>query len=205
MFYSYGNLNLLTTKLLNTSPPMYLRLENLSEQRQHMQLALKRSIKDTLTAEQRAQQLEEMLAQEDYNVVQLKRMLDQLGDKQFSSSQDCYELKTKAKTMASELEGGKAAARNLGSKQHKLDQELLKQQQILYTQDFQVQQLQHKLARLEGERSGEELDHLTALIKVNNNNLTNITVTVTLNNYFYLYNVLLHCFGIYGPRMTNPT
>ena len=131
-----------------------------------MQLGLKKTIKETLTAEQRAQQLDDMLAQEDFNVVQLKRTLDQLGEKQFASSQECFELKTKAKTMGSELEGNKAATRNLASKQHKLDQESLKQQQILYTQDFQVQQLQHKLARLEGERSGEELDHLNAQIKV---------------------------------------
>lgn len=130
-----------------------------------MQLGLKKSIKETLTAEQRAQQLDDMLAQEEYNVVQLKRTLDQLGEKQFASSQECYELKTKAKTMTAELEGGKAASRNLGSKQHRLDQELLKQQQILYTQDFQVQQLQHKLSRLEGERSGEEMEHLKAQIK----------------------------------------
>ena len=131
-----------------------------------MQLGLKKSIKETLSAEQQAQQLDDMLAQEDYNVAQLKRALDQLGEKQFASSQEWFELRTKAKTMASELEGSKTAARNLGSKQHRLDQELLKQQQILYTQDFQVQQLQHRLGRLEGERSGEELDHLNIQIKV---------------------------------------
>ncbi len=151
---------------LSLSLSLSPRLDTLSEQRQHMQLGLKKSIKETLSAEQRAQQLDDLLAQEEFNVSQLKRALDQLGDKQFSSSQEAYELKTKAKTMAAGLEGGKAAIRNLNSKQHKLDQELLKQQQILYIQDFQIQQLQHKLARLEGERSGEELDRLKAQIAV---------------------------------------
>ena len=58
------------------------------------------------------------------------------------------------------------ALRNLMSKQHKVDEEALKQQELLYTQDFQLQQLEHKLNRLEGERSEEEKQHLTSRIKV---------------------------------------
>ncbi len=36
--------------------------------------------------------------------------------------------------MQAELQGGRAALRNLGSKQYRLDEEHLKQQEILYTQ-----------------------------------------------------------------------
>lgn len=36
--------------------------------------------------------------------------------------------------MQAELQGGRTALRNLGSKQHRLDEEHLKQQEILYTQ-----------------------------------------------------------------------
>ena len=36
--------------------------------------------------------------------------------------------------MTAELLGGRAALRNLGSHQYKLDEEALKQQEILYTQ-----------------------------------------------------------------------
>ena len=56
--------------------------------------------------------------------------------------------------------------RNLRSKQYKVDEEALKQQELLYTQDFQLQQLEHKLKRLEGERTEEETTHLYNKIKV---------------------------------------
>ena len=36
--------------------------------------------------------------------------------------------------MQAEIQGGKTVLRNLGSKQHKLDEEVLKQQEVLYTQ-----------------------------------------------------------------------
>ena len=40
--------------------------------------------------------------------------------------------------MQAEIQGGRAALRNLGSKQRKLDEETLKQQEILYTQVCQL-------------------------------------------------------------------
>jgi len=54
----------------------------------------------------------------------------------------------------------------LTSKQNKVDKESLKQQEILYTQDFQLQQLEHRMARLQGERSDDEKLQLQAKIKV---------------------------------------
>ena len=91
--------------------------------------------------------------------------------------------------MSATIQGGKATLKNLSSKQGKLDEEVLKQQEILYTQvgicvggfwlgmmasfllsfslqDFQLQQLQHKLNRLEGERTDDEKAVLFAKIKV---------------------------------------
>ena len=46
-----------------------------------------------------------------------------------------------------------------------IDEETLKQQELLYTQDFQLQQLEHKLSRIEGERTEEEKTHLNEKIK----------------------------------------
>lgn len=47
-----------------------------------------------------------------------------------------------------------------------MDKEALKQQEILYTQDFQLQQLEHRMARLQGERSDDEKVQLQTKIKV---------------------------------------
>ena len=53
---------------------------------------------------------------------------------QFKKAQEIFELKKKESTMQAEIQGGKTVLRNLGSKQHKLDEEVLKQQEVLYTQ-----------------------------------------------------------------------
>ena len=63
------------------------------------------------------------------------------------------------------LKGCRVTMRNLTSKQHKVDEQALKQQEILYTQDFQLQQLEHRMARLQGERSDDEKLQLQARIK----------------------------------------
>ena len=53
---------------------------------------------------------------------------------QFKYAQEAFELKGKETNMAADIQGGRATLRNLSSKQNKLDEETLKQQEILYTQ-----------------------------------------------------------------------
>lgn len=142
------------------------RLETLIKQREHMQLELKKAMQKTLSAEEQAHRVDQLLAEEENHVTRLEKELSLLKEKQFARAQELFELKRKEGSMEAELHGGKASLRNLGSKQHKLDEELLKQQEIVYTQDFQLQQLRHKLSRMEGERTGEELEALNAKIKV---------------------------------------
>lgn len=131
-----------------------------------MQMELKRSTEKTLSAEEHAHNVDQHLAQEESRIARMQKELSQLKEKQFIHAQEIFELKRKDGSMDAELTGGKATLRNLGSKQHKLDEELLKQQEILYTQDFQLQQLHHRLSRMEGERTGEEMEQLNERIKV---------------------------------------
>lgn len=53
---------------------------------------------------------------------------------QFKKAQEIFELKKEESTTQAEIQGGKTVLRNLSSKQHKLDEEVLKQQEVLYTQ-----------------------------------------------------------------------
>ena len=85
---------------------------------------------------------------------------------QFKTSQSVYACKQRETVLKAELQGGRVAARNLSSKQHKLDEETLKQQEILYTQDFQLQQQERKVGRLQGDRSDEEQSVLDDKMKV---------------------------------------
>ncbi len=131
-----------------------------------MQQELKKSTKKTLSSEERAQNMDQILADEESRVAILEKEVVTLREKQFKHVQELFELKRKETTMQAEIHGGRAALRNLGSKQQSLDEEALKQQEILYTQGFQLQQLQHKLNRLDGERTDDEKNALTSRITV---------------------------------------
>lgn len=63
------------------------------------------------------------------------------------------------------LQGSQAAVKNLNSKVGKLDTDSLKQQEIIYNQDFAIQQLERRINRLKGERSNEEKVALEQKIK----------------------------------------
>ena len=57
-----------------------------------------------------------------------------------------------------------AGARNLGSRNKKLETDLFQQQEVLYGQEFTLMGLQRKLARLEGFKPIDEQDKLRAQI-----------------------------------------
>ena len=61
-----------------------------------------------------------------------------------------------------EISGAQASAKNLNHKIHTLDQESLRQQELVYNAEFQIQQMERKVARAGGERSDEEKIALNA-------------------------------------------
>lgn len=156
----YGHL------IIRVSVLFLLRFDTLQKQRELMQQELKKNTQKTLSSEERAQRMDQLLAEEEAKISQFENQLAELREKQFKHAQEVFELKQKQTTMLAEIQGGRASLRNLSSKQRKLDEESLKQQEILYTQDFQLQQLQHKLNRMEGERTDDEKIALNAKIEV---------------------------------------
>ena len=142
------------------------RFDTLQKQRELMQQDLKKSTQKTLSSEERAQRMDQLLAEEEDKISHLENQLSDLREKQFKHAQQVFELKQKETTMQAEIQGGRASKKNLSAKMRKLDEEALKQQEILYTQDFQLQQLQHKLNRMEGERTDDEKLALNTKIKV---------------------------------------
>jgi UDP-glucose:O-linked fucose beta-1,3-glucosyltransferase len=73
-------------------------------------------------------------------------------------------LKQDEKNYQAEIVGGEAASRNLKSKIYKLDQDTLKQRAMLYSMGYNIQQLERKIRRLEGDRTDEEKNELLAKI-----------------------------------------
>lgn len=84
----------------------------------------------------------------------------QKKDEYFKSQQKLFKLREKEADLYSEIQGTMAALRNLQSHINKLHQELARQQELLYNAEYQIQLLERKVARANGEMSNKESEYL---------------------------------------------
>ena len=77
-------------------------------------------------------------------------------DNTFKQSQELFALRQEEARMISEISGAQSSSRNLQAKIRGLDHESIRQQELIYNAEFQIQQMERKVARGLGERSDEE-------------------------------------------------
>ncbi|CAL8370329.1 unnamed protein product [Boreogadus saida] len=109
-----------------------------------------------LSVEERALQLDQLLRDEDQVTKELDVQLQHHREALLGQRQNLQALGSKEKDLTAQILGGKAALAGLKGHMGKLDQSLLKQQEIIYNQNIQIQQLESKVARLLGEVDTEE-------------------------------------------------
>ncbi|XP_039569464.1 coiled-coil domain-containing protein 39 [Passer montanus] len=136
------------------------RLKQLNEKNANLSDKLKLAIEETLTAEEKALRLEEILKEEEKSVEEKENEMRQLKDLLFKKTQELKVQSDKEKIILAEIEGGQKSLKNLKSRLCKLDTDLLKQQELIYNQDFYIQQIQRRLSRLEGEVNSDEKEVL---------------------------------------------
>jgi len=79
----------------------------------------------------------------------------------FKESQKLFKLRAEQANLIGDISGTLSASRNLQANITKLEHEKTRQQELLYNADFQIQQMERRVARAQGERSQEELQKLT--------------------------------------------
>ena len=107
-----------------------------------------------------------MLQAEELAMKKNEANLQALKDTMFRQSQQLFGLRQEEANLIAEISGAQAASRNLQSKIRQLDQESMRQQELIYNAEFQIQQMERKVARGLGERSDEEKKKLNAQISV---------------------------------------
>ncbi|KAM7043808.1 coiled-coil domain-containing protein 39 isoform 2-T2 [Acridotheres tristis] len=132
------------------------RLKLLNEKTASLSEKLKLVIEETLSADEKALRLEEILKEEEKSVEEKENEMRQLKDLLFKKSQELKAQSDKEKIVLAEIEGSQKSLKNLKSRLRKLDTDLLKQQELIYNQDFYIQQIQRRLSRLEGEINADE-------------------------------------------------
>merc|ERR1711981_657659 len=109
--------------------------------------------------------------EEEYRLAQEARInavdkeLKDVKESTFKQSQELFDLRKDEADMIADISGAQNRDRMMKGRIANLDKESQKQNQLLYNVDFQLQQLERKVARAGGERSLEEKEQLEKKIK----------------------------------------
>ncbi|CAF0730614.1 unnamed protein product [Adineta steineri] len=125
--------------------------------RKHELIDKKREILDTkYTAEEKANKMDKLYLDEQEREQALNSQLKFLSERMFKITQEVFDFKAKEKNLEADTSGSIVTLTNLQIKTQRLDHEALKQQEVLYHQDFEIQSLERRINRMQGEKSTEE-------------------------------------------------
>eukprot|EP00058_Branchiostoma_floridae_P007967 XP_002593455.1 hypothetical protein BRAFLDRAFT_119531 [Branchiostoma floridae] len=161
------------------------KLRAAQELREQLTEKLKITTESELSAEERALRMDELLQEEEHQIKDIETDLGRLREVQFKRTQELHNARQQERHTHAEITGARAASRNLTSRLNKLDHDSLQQQEIIYNQDFQIQQLERRINRMMGESSHDEKIQLEAKIKellevLDNRNTTHTLLTTQL-------------------------
>ena len=108
------------------------------------------------SAEERIANAENYFLEQKALLKTLDREQETLKDVMFKQGQELFKHRKEESQLVSLISGTQAATRNLNANINDLDNKSIKQQEMLYNIEFQVQQLERKVARASGKRSTEE-------------------------------------------------
>ncbi|XP_067851309.1 coiled-coil domain-containing protein 39 isoform X2 [Heptranchias perlo] len=152
------------------------------EENEVLEGKLKSVTETVLNAEEQVAGMEQILKNEEKIVTELEDQMKYLKDQKFRKIEELYSMKDAVKTVASQISGHRATLRNLNSRIDKLDFDSIKQQEVIYSQDFQIQQLDRRLAKLEGNLNSNEKELLGDKVAELTKNLEEKKSTVNLLN-----------------------
>jgi len=104
----------------------------------------------------RAARLGALQDAEEHRLQTLRSEVAALKDQIFSRSEVLAALRRKEADLIAEIAGGQSQNANLQGKVRQLDAQLVRQEEVVYRTDFQVQMMERKVARAGGERTDEE-------------------------------------------------
>ena len=132
------------------------RLEQSKEKTKETAEALNQANDKLMSAEESANRIEEILKDQEREQQLMEVKLKNLRETEFKSGQTVQDLIHKEKSLLAGIQGSHATLRGLASRISKIDNEMLKQQGILYQQDFILGRLESRLARMQGEGGNSE-------------------------------------------------
>lgn len=132
------------------------RLEEARERFEESKIKLAEAKNENANADISASAAEEILKSREAEVKAIEIKLAQMKEEQFRESKELFEFRQKESNLLAEISGVVATGKNLTSEIKTLDDQSLRQKEIVYTAEFQIQQLERRVARASGVRSDDE-------------------------------------------------
>ncbi|XP_032639747.1 coiled-coil domain-containing protein 39 isoform X2 [Chelonoidis abingdonii] len=162
-----SDLESLRTEMANLKKEIqekHVRLSHVKDQNVNLSNKLKFVTEKTLSLEEKAFRMEEILKEEEKIVKEKETQMNQLKELHFKKIQELQIQREKEKSIIAEIEGTQASLKNLNSRLRTLEADTLKQQEIMYNQDFYIQQVERRLSRLQGDVNTDERQVLEAKV-----------------------------------------
>ncbi|XP_074819614.1 coiled-coil domain-containing protein 39 isoform X2 [Natator depressus] len=162
-----SDLESLRTEMANLKKEIqekHVRLSHVKDQNVNLSNKLKFVTEKTLSLEEKAFRMEEILKEEEKIVKEKETQMNKLKELHFKKTQELQIQGEKEKSIIAEIEGTRASLKNLNSRLRILDADTLKQQEIMYNQDFYIQQVERRLSRLKGDVNTDERQVLEAKV-----------------------------------------
>lgn len=146
------------------------KLSNIQNEKRAIEEQIQSASKGHLSAAEAAKAADQIVAEKEAELKELESQRRRARDITFKKTQELTKSSKEQKNMDLELYGAHTGIRNLKSRLQKLDQESLKSQEIIYQQDFNIAQLERRIARMQGEVNNDEKQALEE--RVNELNVT---------------------------------
>ncbi|CAM6090941.1 unnamed protein product [Calypogeia fissa] len=108
------------------------------------------------TLEKRSEDLANLLDKEEENYKTAKKEVVELREKHFKATEELHVIKTAEKDTLFEITSGKSQIKTLAHNLNNLEMNMRRQDEVLYTLEFQIQALERKVGRAMGERTDLE-------------------------------------------------
>ena len=141
------------------------QVDLLSKQLEDVKSKLANEKLDTNSKERLAETIEKTLAGREKELQQAEKNITSLKNKMYKDSLRLADLRKQEADLIADIHGAQANIKNFTSKVNELENKRTRQQELLYNANFQLQQMEKKVARGLGERSTEEQEKLQVKIE----------------------------------------
>lgn len=134
--------------------------ERLEEKKERMYHKSERDLAAATDLTTQNKLVADLLTETERSMKELDKEMNRVKDEQYKRGQELFEVRRMQSDLLAEISGAQAQGKNMSAKIAQLDQTAFKQQELLYSIDFNVQQMERRVNRAKGERTEEERNEL---------------------------------------------